>query len=110
MRAASTFGAVVALAAAILVAGKCSNELKASHDIVAAEGWSHRLIANGIKKPRSIMFDSAGGLLVVDSGIGITRLVLQDDGGTCLSVKSKTAVIEDGNVGVLICLLLRAHT
>lgn len=80
-------------------AAKCSNELHPGYDKpVAAEGWSYRLIANGIKKPRSILFDSQGALLVVDSGTGITRLVLQDDGGTCLSVKSKTVVIEDSNV------------
>ncbi|KAL8675727.1 MAG: hypothetical protein Q9186_007649 [Xanthomendoza sp. 1 TL-2023] len=56
------------------------------------------LVATGLTKPRSIAFDSAGNLMVVESGVGITNLALQDAGGTCLSVKSRKAVIEDSDL------------
>ncbi|KAL8818913.1 MAG: hypothetical protein Q9223_002553 [Gallowayella weberi] len=59
------------------------------------------LVATGLTKPRSIAFDSAGNLMVVESGVGITNLALQDAGGTCLSVKSRQAVIEDRDVSIL---------
>ncbi|KAL8799369.1 MAG: hypothetical protein Q9182_005941 [Xanthomendoza sp. 2 TL-2023] len=53
------------------------------------------LVATGLTKPRSIAFDPAGNLMVVESGVGITNLAFQDAGGTCLSVKSRKAVIQD---------------
>lgn len=88
------------LAGATLAAAKCSNELQPGYDHpVPAEGWSWRLIAKDLTKPRSITFDAAGALLVLDEGAGINRLVLQDDGGTCLSVKEKTVVVADSAVG-----------
>lgn len=88
--------ALALLAAATLATAKCSNQLQPGYDHpVPADGWSWRLVANGMTKPRSITFDSAGALLVLDEGAGINRLVLQDDGGTCLSVKEKTVVVAD---------------
>ncbi|CAK9783793.1 soluble quino protein glucose dehydrogenase [Cutaneotrichosporon oleaginosum] len=88
------------LVAATLSAAKCSNDIQPAYDHpVPAAGWSWRLIANGLTKPRSITFDSAGALLVLDEGAGINRLVLQDDGGTCLRVKEKTVVVADTALG-----------
>lgn len=82
-----------------LAQAKCSNDLKPGYDRpVPAEGWSYRLIANGLTTPRGIRFDSQGALLVVEEGARITRVVLQDDGGTCLSAKSNNAVVEDTSV------------
>ena len=51
-------------------------------------------MATGLTDPRSIEFDSAGNLLVVQAGAGIESLQLQDDGGTCVSVKSKKTVVQ----------------
>ncbi|KAL8727924.1 MAG: hypothetical protein Q9181_005525 [Wetmoreana brouardii] len=56
------------------------------------------LVATGLTKPRSIAFDTAGNLMVVESGAGITNLVLQDDGDTCLSVKDRKVVIKNSGV------------
>lgn len=56
------------------------------------------LVATGLTKPRSIQFDSAGNLLVVQSGAGVANLVFQDDGGVCLSVKSQKTVIDASEV------------
>ena len=56
------------------------------------------LVATGLTTPRSIEFDTNGNLLVVESGLGLTSLVLQDNGGACLTVKSSQMVIQ--NTGV----------
>lgn len=63
-----------------------------------ASGYQVALVATGLTKPRSIQFDSLGNLLVVQVGVGIANLVLQDDGGTCLSVKSTRDVIKNDDV------------
>lgn len=51
-------------------------------------------MATGLTDPRSIEFDSAGNLLVVQAGAGIESLQLQDDGGICVSVKSKKTLVQ----------------
>ncbi|KAL8712287.1 MAG: hypothetical protein Q9220_003438 [cf. Caloplaca sp. 1 TL-2023] len=43
-------------------------------------------------------FDTAGNLMVVESGAGVTNLALQDDGGTCLTVKSRKSVIKNSGL------------
>ena len=62
---------------------------------VAASGWKAQLVATGLTRPRGIKFDTNGGLLVVEAGVGLTRLTFTDNGGTCLSIKSNTSVIAD---------------
>lgn len=52
------------------------------------------LVATGLTDPRSIEFDSAGNLLVAEASKGITNLAFQDDGGICLTVKTKKTVID----------------
>ncbi|KAK4062752.1 CAZyme family AA12 [Trichoderma aggressivum f. europaeum] len=77
----------------------CSNKLNTTYPApVAASGWEYRLIANGLTRPRGIAFDADGGLLVVQSGVGLTHLTLDDDGGTCLTVTSNTTLIADPNL------------
>ncbi|KAI4141464.1 MAG: hypothetical protein LQ341_003513 [Variospora aurantia] len=65
------------------------------------------LVATGLTKPRSIAFDTSGNLMVVESGAGITNLVLQDNGGICLSVTDRKPVIR--NSGVLDSLVQLNH-
>ena len=43
---------------------------------VAAPGYQFSVVANGLTKPRSIQFDSAGNLLVLQAGKGIVSLQL----------------------------------
>ena len=43
---------------------------------VAAPGYQYSVVANGLTKPRSIQFDSAGNLLVLQAGKGILSLQL----------------------------------
>lgn len=78
----------------------CSNPLTPQNGVKpsVASGYQVALIATGLTSPRSISFDSAGNLLVLQQGAGIANLVFQDTGGTCLSVKSKRDVLKDKNV------------
>lgn len=78
----------------------CSTTLTPSNDIkpTAASGYRFGLVATGLTKPRSIVFDPTGGLLVLQSGEGVTRLSFQDGGGTCLSVATKKNVLQDRDV------------
>lgn len=98
MLAAVFIAAFVGSAAA---ADSCSNSLKVSYPApVAADGWSYRLVANGFIKPRGILFDTDGALIVVDSGAGIFHLALTDDGGTCVSVDKQTTLVESEEVTI----------
>ena len=74
----------------------CSSTLTPTHSIKPsiASGYRVALVATGLIDPRSIEFDSAGNLLVVQAGAGIESLQLQDDGGTCVSVKSKKTLVQ----------------
>ncbi|KAI3535962.1 hypothetical protein CSPX01_11119 [Colletotrichum filicis] len=79
----------------VALAQECRNTLKATYTSpIAAGGWTYRLIANGLTRPRSILFDNQGALLVVDANSGVKHLKLTDDGGTCLSVAEKRTIID----------------
>ena len=72
----------------------CSPTLTASYAAPSvAEGYVARLVANNLTKPRGIAFDSQGTLLVVEANSGITALSLVDAGQDCLSVGSRSTVI-----------------
>ncbi|KAK7223527.1 hypothetical protein V2G26_011530 [Clonostachys chloroleuca] len=77
------------------VAQTCeSNQLKVSYPApIAADGWEYRLVAQGMKKPRSLLFDSDGALIVLDAGVGILRFTLQDSGGSCVSVAQNATLL-----------------
>lgn len=76
-----------------------SNTLEVSYPKpTAADGWSYRLVAQDLRKPRGIVFDSEGGLLVIDQGAGLAHFSLEDNGGTCVSVSKKTALMDNEDV------------
>ena len=58
-----------------------------------APGWEWAVVATGLKSPRSIEFDLEGRLVVVESGLGIAVLELNDNGGTCVTAKSKDIIV-----------------
>ncbi|CAH0020551.1 unnamed protein product [Clonostachys rhizophaga] len=83
----------------VVLAADCANTLTVDYPTPAvADGWAFRLVANGFTRPRGLIFDNDGGLLVVDSGVGLIHLTLKDDGGTCLSVSEKTTLIGNRNL------------
>ena len=76
-------------------AQSCSNNLKPDYDApVTGDGWSYRLVATGLTKPRGILVDDKGALLIVNRGVGIVHMILKDDGGTCLSEEKKTTLVD----------------
>lgn len=65
---------------------------------IVAAGWTAQLVVTGLTTPRSILFDDAGALLVVESGKGIQRITFDDYGETCLVVKTSVPVVEETDV------------
>lgn len=62
---------------------------------VAAPGYHFSVVANGLTKPRSIQFDNAGNLLVLQAGKGIVSLQLDDAGGACVWAPSRQIIISN---------------
>lgn len=62
---------------------------------VAAPGYHFSVVANGLTKPRSIQFDDAGNLLVLQVGKGIVSLQLDDAGGACVWAPSNQTIISN---------------
>lgn len=101
----STSYALLLLIAFLAVASaqspaSCSPSLTPTDSIQpsVASGYQVALVATGLSRPRSIQFDSAGNLLVVQSGRGLSSLQLQDSGGVCVSVQSQKFVLENRRV------------
>ncbi len=63
-----------------------------------AAGWTAQLVANGLLKPRSLLLDGSGALLVVERGRGVSRITFTDNGGTCMQVADKTVVVNEADV------------
>lgn len=68
---------------------------------VVGSGWTAQIVANGLTKPRGLVFDANGALLVVQQGVGILRMTFVDNGGTCLVVNETKTLVEDDDVGSL---------
>ncbi|QUC21958.1 uncharacterized protein UV8b_06199 [Ustilaginoidea virens] len=89
----------------------CSNTLSLDYPApVAAKGWSYRVVANGFARPRGLVFDQNHGLLVIDSGVGLTHLTLRDNGGTCLSVTNNKTLVRSKELNHGIALSLDGKT
>lgn len=64
--------------------------------LIAADGYEYQLLVKGLSKPRGIVFDSQGHLLVVESGKGLTALTLKDEGPTgCVRVETNQPIVDD---------------
>jgi len=90
----------LAAVASLLVAhsqAQCSSSITPTNGIQpsVASGYSAAVIATGLTDPRSLEFDSADNLLVLEAGKGVSSHVLDDGDGTCISVKSSKDLISD---------------
>ncbi|KAK1759859.1 soluble quino protein glucose/sorbosone dehydrogenase [Echria macrotheca] len=93
-RIAAAVGVVTASLATAVAAAGCGKVLVPSYTVPAVNSaWQAQLVAGGLTKPRSLMFDASGALLVVESGKGITRHKIVDNGGTCVSISESTVLI-----------------
>lgn len=77
---------------------------------IVGDGWEARLIVDGLSGPRSILFDLSGNLLVVESDHGVINLAFTDNGGTCLTLASKTFLVNSTNVSMRLLYFLTALT
>lgn len=84
-------------------AGSCPTVLTSSnYDApVVGSGYTAQLVVTGLNSPRGLIFDKSGALLVVESGVGITRIKFNDRGGTCLLKDQTSALIRDNSVSDL---------
>lgn len=77
-----------------LVLSACPTILQPTYPAPSlATGWSAQLIAKDLTKPRTILFDTNGGLLILQQGVGIARIKWSDDGSTCLQDPVQTVVV-----------------
>jgi len=62
---------------------------RTTYKLSAATGWKYTLLATGLTKPRSLLFDTEGHLLVLEAGKGLSAHTLSADG--CIT-SSKTVI------------------
>lgn len=79
----------------------CASTIQPQHPAPSlASGWRADVVASNLSRPRTVLFDSEGGLLVVEPLKGISRITLDDGAGPCVRSKGEPAlVIEDDSVG-----------
>ena len=90
----------IALSPASAATSACASTLTPTNGVQpsVASGYQMALVATGLGKPRSIAFDSAGNLLVVQAGKGVSGHKVTDNGGTCISLDSGTMVVGNQDV------------
>jgi hypothetical protein len=94
-------GYVLSQTTMVSAAGPCPTILTPSYSApVVGTGYTYQLIVTGLTKPRGLIFDSNGALLVIQSGVGLTHISFNDNGGTCLSPSLTTLLVNDTTVGI----------
>ncbi|KAL5425871.1 hypothetical protein PMIN04_002292 [Paraphaeosphaeria minitans] len=64
-----------------------------------ASGYEGRVVMNGLKGPRGLIFDNQGNLLTSEqSAYGVRYIQLTDNGGTNICVKSQKQLIADSSL------------
>ncbi len=94
-----TLGAQTALAdpwsledrqAALPIPASCSGVTATTrYKLSTKAGWKYTLVATGLSKPRSVLFDSEGHLLILQAGRGLSAHTIGADG--CIS-ETKTVI------------------
>ncbi|KAF2831354.1 cellulose binding iron reductase-like protein [Ophiobolus disseminans] len=88
------------------IPASCSGAGSPSFQGVLAAGWKATKIAGGLTSPRSIQFDSAGNMLVVQSGKGISYHKMGTDG----CVTSTKMLVSQNNLNHGIAMSLDGKT
>jgi len=97
VRLATIFVTVSALAPSVL-AQTCAT-INPAQAPTFASGYSGRVVMNGLRTPRSIIFDNSGNLLTVEQGgYGVRYIQLTDNGGTNVCVKANKQLISDATM------------
>lgn len=89
--------ALTAQAQSSSTAAACPSPIAPQHGTPSvAPGFRVQVVANNLRDPRGLQFDSAGGLLVVEQGHGIARIPLSGD-GACVKQNGPTTTVVDNN-------------
>jgi hypothetical protein len=80
------------------IPASCSGAGSPQFQGVLASGWKATKIAGGLTSPRSIQFDTAGNMLVVQAGKGISYHVMSADG--CISSTKMLVSLNSLNHGI----------
>ncbi|EGX88842.1 Soluble quinoprotein glucose/sorbosone dehydrogenase [Cordyceps militaris CM01] len=87
--------ALAALAQTAAAASACPGPAPASNP-QSADGVAFKVLQNGLARPRGVVMDAEGNLLVVEAqGKGVTRVVLDDAAGLDVCVSSSAQLIDD---------------
>ena len=62
-----------------------------------APGYKAQLIARNLTKPRGLIVDNAGRLLIVEQGVGVSSLSIKEQ-GPCLIPSPKSEVVRNANL------------
>lgn len=82
----------------VLAASQCET-LKPKSNPQVADGVQFKLLLNDLSRPRGVIADSKGNLLVVEAGgKGIRRVELDDGEGLDTCVKSSAQLVSDNSV------------
>ena len=88
----------IAQAASAQASKSCASALQPSYPAPSlAPGYKAQLIARNLTKPRGLIVDSDGQLLVVQQQVGITSLRIQDQDG-CIIVSKKTDLVMNADL------------
>ncbi|KAL8686941.1 MAG: hypothetical protein Q9218_006750 [Villophora microphyllina] len=93
------FAYAVTQVASAPASGSCPSELHPSYPAPSlAPGYKAQLIFRNLTKPRGIIVDGNGHLLVVQQQVGISSLSIVDQGNGCVKVSQNTSVIQNANL------------
>ncbi|KAH7114457.1 soluble quino protein glucose/sorbosone dehydrogenase [Dendryphion nanum] len=62
-----------------------------------ASGYEARLVAQNLNKPRGLLFDNKGNLLVIEREKGISAFTVEST-DACVSLKDKKTIVEDSSL------------
>ena len=90
---------LLALATASSVLAQTCATINPTYTPTFGTGFSGRVVINGLKSPRGLIFDQLGNLLVVEAnGGGVRYIKLTDNNGTDVCVASSKQLINERSV------------
>jgi glucose/arabinose dehydrogenase len=110
-RLSTLFSIALTASAQSTASSACSSTIAPQHAAPSvAPGFRVEVVANNLTRPRSIQFDSEGGLLVVEQAQGVRRLRLTGNGSCVRQDGNVENVVDNTNVSALITRLMQcAH-
>lgn len=82
------------------VPASCDGVSNLAFPVHTAKGWKVTKVAGGLTQPRSLTFDSAGNLLMVQNGVGVTAHKLLSNG--CLGSPKTVIAQRNLNHGIVL--------